>query len=137
MRLGGPTHHLPADWAFGLGFALVLGSLAVKTYRVDRIFRNKSPSFKFPDIKVVLYITGVTLGEIICLLVRFQANQKRETLHGVDSAGFQIFQFWLESDSGEKIITIPNSNVILSQPDCRVSHVGAVAILYMVGNTER
>ena len=46
-----------------------MGSLLVKTYRVDRIFRNKKMGFSLPDIQLFGYILIIELVEVAFLLV--------------------------------------------------------------------
>ena len=57
------------DWLFAIGYALVLGSLFVKTYRIDRIFNNKKMYMKISDLQLLVYLGIIVLVEVILLLV--------------------------------------------------------------------
>ena len=62
------VQHL-TDWFFAIGYAIVVGSLFVKTYRVDLIFRNQEIGFKVTDRQLGLYLGGILVIEIVLLLV--------------------------------------------------------------------
>ena len=48
---------------------MVIGSLAVKSYRVDRIFRNTMPGYKFSDFRALMHIIGIVAVEAGLMLV--------------------------------------------------------------------
>jgi len=73
-------------WFFAIGYALIIGSLGVKTYRVDRIFRNTQAGFKLTDMQLYVYQGVIVGGEIILLL---------------------IFQFVLKDPTRETTVPIP------------------------------
>ena len=58
-----------SDWFFATGYGLVLGSLALKSYRIHKIFSAKT-ALKFSDAKLLLYILLVVLGEFVFCFVR-------------------------------------------------------------------
>ncbi|KAJ3050460.1 Gamma-aminobutyric acid type B receptor subunit 2 [Rhizophlyctis rosea] len=96
-------------WFFGIGFATVLGSLAVKTYRVDAIFRNQFPSYSFSDRKVLILIALVIGIEVVILL---------------------IYQFWLQDPVGLKTVSVGLTSITVTQQDCPVPHKVTVYMLY-------
>ncbi|KAJ3045876.1 hypothetical protein HDV00_006142 [Rhizophlyctis rosea] len=98
-------------WSFSLGFSSLLGSLAMKTFRVDRIFRSgsKGISLVISNFQLICYIMLLNLGNVILMLV---------------------FQFWIVDDSCVKATPMPNSKIVLYQPDCPVVHSAASAMLY-------
>ncbi|KAJ3048174.1 hypothetical protein HK097_010808 [Rhizophlyctis rosea] len=96
-------------WLFGIGFALNLGSLAMKTYRVDRIFHSDDPSFKLPDWKLGLQVGAIVFFEVVFLLV---------------------FQIWRDGTRVAKLVNVPQVMEHLVQEDCPVSDPIAVALLY-------
>ncbi|KAJ3053246.1 hypothetical protein HK097_004723 [Rhizophlyctis rosea] len=97
-------------WFFALGFGLVMGSLFVKTYRVDRIFRNKKMGFSLPDIQLFGYVLFIELVEIAFLLV---------------------LQFKLDDPSYERKITIPLTDYAVTQKSCPVSSQVGPILLYV------
>ncbi|KAJ3055660.1 hypothetical protein HK097_009778 [Rhizophlyctis rosea] len=58
-------------WFFAIGYAMVVGSLFVKTYRVDLIFRNQEIGFKVTDQQLGLYLGGILVLEVLLLLVEY------------------------------------------------------------------
>ncbi|KAJ3053647.1 hypothetical protein HK097_003760 [Rhizophlyctis rosea] len=97
-------------WFFAIGFGLVLGSLLVKTYRVDRIFRNKNPGFRLSDFQLVCYIAVIVFFEVIFLLV---------------------LQFYLDDPNYSTKRTIPLSDITVSQYSCPKSNKLGPILLYV------
>ncbi|KAJ3043588.1 hypothetical protein HDV00_004689 [Rhizophlyctis rosea] len=97
-------------WLFALGFGLVMGSLLVKTYRVDRIFRNKRMGFNLPDIQLISYVLFIELVEIGCLL---------------------ILQFKLDDSSYNQTIQIPLTDYAVLQNACPKSAQIGPILLYI------
>ncbi|KAJ3037891.1 hypothetical protein HDV00_001235 [Rhizophlyctis rosea] len=97
-------------WFFAIGFGLVLGSLLVKSYRVDKIFRNKNPGFRLSDFQLVCYIALIVLGEIVFCLV---------------------LQFKLDDSNWYRTKTIPLTDITVTQNSCpQSSQIGAI-LLYI------
>ncbi|KAJ3048197.1 hypothetical protein HK097_010792, partial [Rhizophlyctis rosea] len=110
----GASYLIFIDWALAIGFGLVLGSLAMKSFRVHVIFSSselaKASSFSFPDWKLLACIFALVGGELICCL---------------------IYQFWQEGDASNfKILTAKTGDQIYLE-DCPLSHRGATVILYV------
>ena len=59
-----------------------MGSLLVKTYRVDRIFRNKEIGFALPDLQLAGYIILIELVEVAFLLVSIASIEVVRFGHG-------------------------------------------------------
>ena len=57
------------DWFFAIGYALILGSLLVKTYRIDRIFRNTGDVVVITDFQLALILLCIICVEVVFLLV--------------------------------------------------------------------
>lgn len=98
------------DWFFAIGYGFIMGSLLVKTYRVDRIFRNSKSGFTLPDLQLGLYVGFITLVEVTILL---------------------LMQFHLENPSWERTITIPVTNYSVTQAACPVSAPVGPTLLYV------
>ncbi|KAJ3056104.1 hypothetical protein HK097_008140, partial [Rhizophlyctis rosea] len=86
-------------WLFAIGYALVLGSLLVKTYRIDRIFNStKKMYMKISDVELLFYLGIIVLVEVILLLMR---------------------QFWIVDDSRHtKLVVDISSGLTVSQNAC-------------------
>jgi len=96
-------------WFFVIGYAFIMGSLGVKSYRVDRIFRNKKTSFKLSDSKLYAIEGVIVLGEVVIML---------------------IYQFALEDSSWEQTIeAIPG--LMVSQKHCPIPNGVAPILLYV------
>ncbi|KAJ3037474.1 hypothetical protein HDV00_001649 [Rhizophlyctis rosea] len=98
-------------WLFAIGFGLVMGSLFVKTYRVDRIFRNKVIGFSLPDMQLVAYIFVILIVEVGLLLV---------------------LQFKLDDPSYRQSIRIPLTETYVLQDACPKSSPVGPGLLYAV-----
>ncbi|KAJ3045139.1 hypothetical protein HDV00_011865 [Rhizophlyctis rosea] len=96
-------------WFFAIGYGLVMGSLLVKTYRVDRIFRNKKMGFKLPDILLLAYVVFIILVEVAFLLV---------------------LQFKLDDPSYKQYIQIPLTETYVAQDACPKSSSIGPGLLY-------
>ncbi|KAJ3045125.1 hypothetical protein HDV00_011851 [Rhizophlyctis rosea] len=95
-------------WLFSLGFGLVMGSLLIKTYRVDRIFRNTKVDFALPDSKLVGYLVLIELMEAALSL---------------------ILQFKLENPSYWQMIKIPFTDYNVAQNSCpKANRFGPIAL---------
>ncbi|KAJ3050480.1 Gamma-aminobutyric acid type B receptor subunit 2 [Rhizophlyctis rosea] len=98
-------------WFFAIGYALVLGSLFVKTYRIDRIFRNKEIGFKINDLTLFSYLGIIVAVEIFLLL---------------------LLQFWLSDHREEVEIVIDfSSGMTVKQRQCPAVHMVPSALLYI------
>ncbi|KAJ3056375.1 Gamma-aminobutyric acid type B receptor subunit 2 [Rhizophlyctis rosea] len=96
-------------WFFATGFGIVLGSLAMKSFRIHTIFSSKT-AVKFSDAKLLLYIILVVLGEFVFCF---------------------MYQFWLTEETGMKMVDMPGLGVQLQQQDCPVTNQAAVICLYV------
>ncbi|KAJ3050106.1 hypothetical protein HK097_008911 [Rhizophlyctis rosea] len=97
-------------WLFSIGYAMVLGSLAVKSYRVDAIFRNRKASFSFSDAKVMILIASVVLGDVI---ISF------------------MYQFWVIDSSRTQLTTIPLTDLTFTQTKCPTIHETPTVLYYL------
>ncbi|KAJ3033469.1 Transcription factor unc-86 [Rhizophlyctis rosea] len=99
-------------WFFSIGFSTLLGSLAMKTYRIYRIFSSasKGRSGVWSNVQLVGAIMLLNVGNVILMLV---------------------FQFWIADDSRVKATAMPNSDIVLYQDDCPASHDAAPVLLYV------
>ncbi|KAJ3032974.1 hypothetical protein HDV00_006883 [Rhizophlyctis rosea] len=99
-------------WLFSIGYSRVLGSLAMKCYRVDRIFRNTKTNYSFSDTKVMLLIGFIISGDVLVSL---------------------MYQFWIVDDSKFQNVTIPMTGLTFQQVKCPTVHE-IPTILYYVYN---
>ncbi|KAJ3054002.1 hypothetical protein HK097_002879 [Rhizophlyctis rosea] len=97
-------------WLFAIGFSSLLGSLALKSYRIDRIFRSKGRMVAIPNKMLITMIAAVVLGNVIWLL---------------------MYQFWIIDDSGQVSQMLPNSAFELVQTDCPKIHKAPTVLLYL------
>jgi len=99
-------------WLFSIGYGTILGSLAMKSYRVDSIFRGKGSGKgrKFSDLKLVGYIAAIVFGEVVLCL---------------------MYQFMIEDNSRETLVDLPSLNVALKQIDCPVINQAPTILLYV------
>ncbi|KAJ3034454.1 hypothetical protein HDV00_005033, partial [Rhizophlyctis rosea] len=96
-------------WFFALGFSSLLGSLALKSYRIDRIFRSKGRMVSISNAVLLLMIGCVNLGNVVWLL---------------------MYQFMITDNSKQRSQQLPNSNFDLVQEDCPVIHRAPSVLLY-------
>ncbi|KAJ3052477.1 Metabotropic glutamate receptor 1 [Rhizophlyctis rosea] len=99
-------------YAFAVGFGLVLGSLAIKSYRISYIFNNskKSMNTSLSDRKLMGLIASVALIEIVLCL---------------------ILEFALADPSTVRYVELPGLSSTVEQYDCPTSHMGGVVALYI------
>ncbi|KAJ3042486.1 hypothetical protein HDV00_007257 [Rhizophlyctis rosea] len=102
---------LGPSWFFFPGFGLVMGSLLVKTYRVDKIFRNQTIGFALPDLNLLGYIVLVEVVEVALLLV---------------------FQFENQQSSYTQWTQIPNTDYSVIQNACPKTRGVGQVLLYIV-----
>ncbi|KAJ3053663.1 hypothetical protein HK097_003677 [Rhizophlyctis rosea] len=98
-------------WFFAIGFGTVLGALAMKSYRVDKIFRSRKQGTAFGDLMLMTLIGLIVFGEIVMML---------------------IYQFWTIPGSDKRMIDVKLSNVAVEVEDCKKSHEAATYLLYIV-----
>ncbi|KAJ3037246.1 Gamma-aminobutyric acid type B receptor subunit 2 [Rhizophlyctis rosea] len=99
------------DWFFAIGYALVLGSLFVKTYRIDRIFRNKEIGFKIADAQLFGLLGGIVAVEVVLLL---------------------MLQFWLgDPNQTTDVVIDMSTGWTVKQVSCPKVHIVPSVLLYV------
>ncbi|KAJ3044410.1 hypothetical protein HDV00_002302 [Rhizophlyctis rosea] len=99
-------------YAFATGFGLVLGALALKSYRISYIFNSakKTMDATFTDAKLMASLLGIVLIEIgLCIAL----------------------EFGLEDSSTVRYLNLPGFNTTIEQHDCPTSHKGGEVTLYI------
>ncbi|KAJ3033520.1 hypothetical protein HDV00_006304 [Rhizophlyctis rosea] len=119
-------------WFFALGYGLVMGSLLVKTYRVDRIFRNKKMGFSLPDIQLVGYVFFIELVEVAFLLVGTLCTSDDDDLTSLLTIFRpKVLQFRLDESSYYQQIHIPLTEYYVTQNVCPKSNQVGSILLYI------
>ncbi|KAJ3044703.1 hypothetical protein HDV00_001107 [Rhizophlyctis rosea] len=99
-------------YAFAIGYGLVLGALALKSYRIYFIFQNSKTMGKtFTDAKLMGSLSGIVLIELLLCLV---------------------LEFALSDHSTVRYVDLPGLNAQVEQYDCPTSSMGGVVTLYIV-----
>ncbi|KAJ3051616.1 hypothetical protein HK097_007365 [Rhizophlyctis rosea] len=83
-------------WTFSIGFSTTLGALAMKTYRIDAIFRSEN-IVKITDLQIVICILLIDVPNVIISL---------------------LYQVLIVDPSGIERTPFPAYGVVLAQQDC-------------------
>ncbi|KAJ3050383.1 hypothetical protein HK097_008664 [Rhizophlyctis rosea] len=97
-------------WFFALGFSTLLGSLAMKSYRIHTIFSTKGQVIKFSDFKLIGLILLLSIVNVVLCL---------------------MYQFWIIDNSKVKKTPLPNSIFEVQQVECPISHQAPTILLYL------
>ncbi|KAJ3034906.1 hypothetical protein HDV00_004549 [Rhizophlyctis rosea] len=97
-------------WFFAIGFSSLLGALAMKSYRIDRIFRSKGRMVAISPNRLMAMIMTINLGNVIfCLMYQFMIVDKDYAI----------------------VSELPNTNFVLTQEDCPKLHSAPTVLLYL------